>query len=147
MRDPRSRAVVCGWFSYANGHATAGDLLARDVLCDWLDELGIEHVTAVAPPFTGGPSLDAIDPGEFTHAFFVCGPFERGPMEADFLSRFAHCRLIGLNLSLGFNPSESRPFDLVVERDSASRANPDLAFASHNPLPPVIGVCLREPHQ
>lgn len=89
MREARPKAVICGWFSYAQGHATAGDLLARDVLGDWLDEIGIDHVTAVAPPFTGGPTLDSIDPGEFTHAVFVCGPLERGPMEPDFLFRFA----------------------------------------------------------
>lgn len=141
----RPRAVVAGWFSYRQGHATAGDLLARDVLCDWLDGLAINHVTPVAPPFTGGPMLEEIDGGDFTHAFFVCGPFGRGPLEADFLTRFAGCRLVGVNLSLNFDPDDWQPFDFVIERDSTRTSNPDLAFASRNALPPVIGICLREP--
>ncbi|HET9810921.1 MAG TPA: polysaccharide pyruvyl transferase family protein [Sphingomicrobium sp.] len=140
------KAVIAGWFSYAYGHATAGDLLARDIVREWLDELGIAHVTAVAPPFTEGAALDSIDPAEFTHAFFVCGPFGRGPLEADFLGRFAGCRLIGLNLSLDYDPDQWRPFDFVIERDSLASANPDLVFASRAALPPVVGVCLREAH-
>ncbi len=101
-------------------------------------------MTAVAPPFTGGPALDEIDAAGFSHAFFVCGPFGRGPLEADFLSRFAGCRLVGVNLSLALDPGEWQPFDLVLERDSVRSASPDLVFASANRLPPVVGVCLRE---
>ena len=140
------KAIVAGWFSYGSGHATGGDLLARDVLCEWLTELGVDHVTAYAPPFAGGPSLDELDPAEFTHAFLVCGPFGRGPLEADFLGRFAHCRLIGLNLSLDLPPEHWQPFDLLIERDSSRAVNPDMVFASRNALAPVVGVCLVEEH-
>lgn len=140
------KAVVAGWFSYANGHATAGDLLVRDLLCDWLDELGIARVTAIAPPFEDGTPLNQLDPADFTHAFFVCGPFGQGELEGDFFHRFGHCRLIGLNLSLDRPPSAWNPFDFLVERDSAEAINPDMVFASRQPLPPVAGICLVEPH-
>ena len=32
------RALVMGWFSFHNGHATAGDVHARDLVCKWLGE-------------------------------------------------------------------------------------------------------------
>jgi hypothetical protein len=141
-----ARALVAGWFSYPDGHATAGDLLASDVLCEWLTDLRIDHVVATAPPFTDGPSLSSLSPDDFTHAFFVCGPWQRSNLEADFVSRFAGCRLIGIDVSLDDPPGDWRPFDLLIERDSIDRTNPDLVFASRNPLPPVIGVCLVEAH-
>lgn len=141
-----AKALVAGWFSYRGGHATGGDLLARDVLCEWLTELGIDHVTAYAAPFGTGPRIDQVDPGEFTHAFLVCGPFDPGPLEADFLTRFAGCRLIGIDLSLDLPRSEWQPFDLLIERDSDERTNPDIVFAGRGELPPVIGVCLVEEH-
>ncbi len=140
------RAVVAGWFSYKHGHATAGDLLAKDVLCEWLTSLKIEHVVAAAPPFTDGPELDALKAEDFTHAFFVCGPWQKSGLEVSFVSRFARCRLIGIDLTLDDPPGDWRPFDLLIERDSAERANPDLVFASRNPLPPTIGICLVEAH-
>src|SRR5215208_7078416 len=140
------RAVVAGWFSYPHAHATAGDLLAKDVLSDWLTFLGIEHVVATAPPFTDGLPLDSLNAGVFAHLFFVCGPWQRSRLEVDFVSRFACCRLIGIDLTLEDPPRDWRPFDLLIERDSIDRTNPDLVFASRNALPPMIGVCLVEAH-
>ncbi len=140
------KAVVVGWFSYANGHATAGDLLARDLLCSWLGERGVAHAVAVAPPFLDGTLLDRLDPANFTHAFFVCGPFGKGELEGDFFRRFGHCRLVGLNLSLDLPPQQWNLFDMLIERDSVATTNPDMLFASRQSLPPVAGVCLVEPH-
>jgi hypothetical protein len=140
------KAVVAGWFSYESGHATGGDLLARDVLCDWLDELKIKYDIAVAPPFTDGLAMGELDPADYTHAFMVCGPFCRGALERHFLLRFSHCRIIGLNLSLDLAPSEWNPFDFLLERDSVEQVNADMVFASAKRLPPVVGVCLVEPH-
>lgn len=140
------KALVAGWFSYTNGHATAGDVLARDLLCEWLDERDIAHEIAVAPPFEGGRALTDCDPADYTHVFFICGPFGKGELEGDFFRRFARCRLIGLNLSLDLSPREWNPFDFLIERDSDVETNPDMLFASHQSLPPVIGVCLVEPH-
>ncbi|EYD75959.1 hypothetical protein Rumeso_02388 [Rubellimicrobium mesophilum DSM 19309] len=137
---------MAGWFSYADGHATGGDLLARDVLLDWLREQDMPADVAVAPPFEDGLPLSDVDPAIYSHAFFVCGPFNHGALERDFLLRFAHCRLVGLNLSLERPPSQWNPFDLVIERDSAEGVNADMVFASRATLPPVVGVCLVEAH-
>ena len=32
-----TKVLVTGWFSFVNGEATAGDLLARGVACEWLE--------------------------------------------------------------------------------------------------------------
>lgn len=37
------RALVAGRFSVEDGGATAGDLLVRDVLCNWLAERRIAY--------------------------------------------------------------------------------------------------------
>src|SRR4051812_45989526 len=94
------KTLVAGWFSFSSGHATAGDLLARDLACKWLQEAGYSYEVAVAPPFSGGIDWRAADPAQFSTVVFVCGPFERGELELEFLNRFYHCRLIGLNLSM-----------------------------------------------
>ena len=43
------KTLVAGWFSFVEGHATAGDLLARDVACRWLEEAGQRFDIALAP--------------------------------------------------------------------------------------------------
>lgn len=138
------KAIVAGWFSYSNGHATAGDLLACDLLCDWLDEWGMPFEIAVAPPFRNGTSLESLKPAEFSHAFFVCGPFGKGELEGDFLRRFEHCRLIGVNLSAKLPPPLWNPFDCLIERDSSETTRADMVFAVRQPLTPVGGICLLE---
>ena len=35
------KALVAGWFSFEGMGATAGDLMVRDVVCDWLGEAGM----------------------------------------------------------------------------------------------------------
>ena len=140
------KALVAGWFSYVDGHATAGDVLARDLLCEWLEERGIEYEIAVAPPFAGGRNLNETDSTGFSHAFFICGPWGWGELEQHFLHRFSRCRLIGLNLSLDRPPEAWNPFDLLIERDSVRATHPDMLFGSRQSLPPLIGVCLVEPH-
>ncbi len=140
------RALVAGWFSFADGHATAGDLLSRDVLQQWLGEAGIEHDFAAAPPFTGGVNWRQVDPERYTHLIFVCGPFGPKELEAEILLRFVRCRLIGVNLSMDVPLETWNPFDLLIERDSSAWANPDIVFGSRTELPPVVGICLVEDH-
>ena len=140
------RTLVAGWFSFENGHATAGDLLARDVACEWLTSAGHAHDVALAPPFAGGVSLDTVAPSRYSHVVFVCGPFQQGELEAELLSRFSHCRLIGLNLSMLVPTERWRPFDVLLERDSTTTANPDIVFLSQPAPVPVIGICLVEPY-
>lgn len=134
------RALVAGWFSFEHMGATAGDLLARDVVCRWLDEGGVPHDVALAPPFEGGVDWRAVDPAAYGHVVFVCGPFGDGWPLTAFLPRFAGCRLVGLDLSMLQPLDDWDPFDLLLERDSSRAARPDLALLSEGPLVPVAGL-------
>jgi hypothetical protein len=138
------RALVAGWFSFEQGHATAGDLITRDLVCDWLASAGFPYEIAVVPPFSGGVDWRVIDPKAFTHVVFVCGPFERNQYEKEFLSRFNGCRLIGMNLSMKLPLDEWNPFDFLIERDSSTDAHPDISFLSRRHHVPIVGVCLVE---
>ena len=139
------RALVCGWFSFEEMGATAGDLLSRELVCGRLREAGIDYDVAVAPPFDGGVRLSAVDPGGYTHLVFVCGPFGNGWPITELLPRFQHCRLVGVNLSMLQPLDEWNPFDVLLERDSSRTARPDLSFLSVAPLVPVVGAVLVHP--
>jgi hypothetical protein len=140
------KTLVVGWFSFEEGHATAGDLLVRDIACKWLTGAGHQYDIALAPPFQGGVDWRQVDPDDFSHVVFVCGPFQRSSLELEFLDRFARCRLVGLNLSMQEPLSEWNPFDLLLERDSSHGGHPDMAFLSSSARVPVVGVCLVEPY-
>ncbi len=141
------RALVTGWFSFEDGHATAGDLITRDLLCEWLETTGIPFDVALAPPFSEGVDWRAVDPQAFTHVVFVCGPFGRDEYEEEFLNRFRDCRLIGMNLSMKVPREEWDPFDFLIERDSSKDTHPDISFLSHKPHVPIVGVCLVESYE
>jgi hypothetical protein len=138
------RVLVAGWFSFVNGHATAGDLLARDVACTWLRDFGVAFDIAVAPPFTDGVYLDHLSASEYSHLLFVCGPFGDGELEQEILGRFGELRRIGLNLSMAEPLEAYNPWDLLFERDSSRTARPDIVFLSSQARVPVVGVCLVE---
>lgn len=139
------RALVCGWFSFEEMGATAGDILSRDLVVTWLGEAGMEHDVALADPFEGGVRWDGVDPDAYTHLVFVCGPFGNGWPITELLPRFAHCRLVGVNLSMLQPLEEWNPFDVLLERDSSRTSRPDLSFLSQAPLVPVVGVVLVHP--
>jgi len=144
------KILVAGWFSFEQMGASAGDLIARDLACSWLDEAGVAYDIATAAPFTGGVDCNAVDPRDYDYALFVCGPFGNGPPLLEFLDRFAG-RLIGLNLSMLQPLEEWNPFEFLIERDSSRAANPDMVFGGP-PLPrpanspsggvPVVGLVL-----
>lgn len=136
------RALLAGWFSFEHMGATAGDLLARNVLGTWLSDVGCPYDVAFAPPFTGGVDWKCVDPTAYTHLVFVCGPFGRSWEVTSFLDRFSGCRLIGVNLSMLEPLSAWNPFDLLIERDSSRTARPDLAFLADGPRVPVVGLIL-----
>lgn len=139
------KVLVAGWFSFEYGHATGGDILALEVTCQWLTEAGfLNYDIAYDPPFTGGVNWRTVDPKEYSHVVFVCGPFENKLYEAEFLTRFSDNRLIGLNLSMLPPLHEWNPFDLLYERNSTRTVRPDMVFLSKRPKVPVIGVCLVE---
>lgn len=138
--------LVAGWFSFEEGHATAGDLLARDLVCQWLTADGRTFDVAVAPPFSGGVDWRTVDPDAYTHVVFVCGPFQPKRLEAAFLRRFANACLFGIDLSLDAPLDVWNPFDFLIERDTPAGAHADIVFLSDQKQVPVIGVCLVEPH-
>lgn len=140
------KALVAGWFSFEHGHATAGDLLALDVACEWMQQAGYSYDIAYDPPFEGGVNWRSVSPADYSHVIFVCGPFEKGLYEAEFLNRFAASRLIGLNLSMLEHMDNWKPFDLLLERNSSEEVRPDMVFLSKEPKVPVVGVCLVEPY-
>ncbi len=140
------KVIVVGWFSFVEGHATAGDILAGKLACEWLKQAGYSYDIAIAPPFSEGVNWRCVDPQLYSHVLFVCGPFQKEELESEFLLRFAGCRLIGLDLTMIHPLDVWNPFDLLIERDSSQAAHPDIVFATQQPLVPVIGVCLVEPY-
>ena len=141
MPDGR-RVLVTGWYSFEGMGASAGDLLARDVVCKWLREAGHPYDVALAAPFTGGIAWEKADPNLYSHVIFVCGPFGNGPPLLEFFERFRACPLVGVNLTM-LQPLEAwNPFALLIERDSSRRARPDLVFLSEEPRVPVVGLLL-----
>ncbi len=138
------RALVVGWFSWENSDFTAGDILAADLVCEWLSEAGCDWDIAVVPPLTDGLELRSADSNAYDLAVFVCGPFMQNHWEAEFFERFSSCTTIGVNLTLPIPLAEWDPFDILFERDSNRKVNPDITFLSENPLVPVVGICLVE---
>jgi Polysaccharide pyruvyl transferase len=140
------RALVAGWFSFEEGHATAGDLLTCELVREWLEQAGYSCDVAVAKPFTGGIALRHAEAEKYALAVFVCGPFERKELESEFLAQFSSCYVIGLNLTMPTPLDRWNPFDLLIERDSSVRSHPDLVFLSKNRQLPIVGRCLVEPY-
>ena len=139
------KILLAGWFSFENGHATAGDLLARDVVIRWLDARGWRYDVAAAEPFPGDVRWETVGCEDYDVILFVCGPFQRGELEERFLRHFEGVPLFGLNLSLPEGLDSWNPFDALWERDSSRTARPDLVFLSDAPSVPVVGVCKVEP--
>lgn len=131
------RALVAGWFSFAHGEATVGDLRAGEVVCRWLDEAAIPYDVALSPVFDDGVNLDEVDPGTYSDLVFVCGPAHGEQLDA-LLERFSECRRTGVDVSL--LPGAKPDFDVLFERDSERISRPDLAIASvYEPIP-VVGI-------
>jgi Polysaccharide pyruvyl transferase len=143
---PVVKVLVAGWFSFEHGHATAGDLLARDLVCEWLAGAGYPYDIAVAAPFRDGIDLREARPEAYSHAVFVCGPFERKALEAEFLGRFARSFVMGVNLTMITPLDVWNPFDVLFERDSSVDAHADIVFLSTRRKVPIVGRCLVEPY-
>lgn len=141
------KTLVMGWFSFELYGATAGDLMACELTCEWARAAGQELDVALAAPFKGGVDWRAVDPGQYSHLVFVCGPFRDSDVTREFLTRFAHCRLIGLNLTMLDPLHLGTPFDFLIERDSSERTNPDITFLSRQPKVPVVGLLLVHPQK
>jgi hypothetical protein len=140
------KALVAGWFSFEKSDFTAGDLLACDLVCEWLRTAGYSCDVAHVAPLTGGVDLALVAPADYDVAVFVCGPFMRNAFEAWLLERFRSCPIVGVNLTLPVPLDEWNPFDCPLERDSSERAHPDITFLTRQPKVPVVGICLVEPY-
>ena len=136
------RVLIAGWFSFEKMGVTAGDIIARDIVVDWLTAAGISFDIALARPFEGGVRWNTIDPDHYSHVIFVCGPFGDGWPITEFLDKFSACRLFGLNLTMLQSLDEWNPFDLLLERDSSVKARPDITLLDTSPKVPVVGVIL-----
>lgn len=139
---PPRRALVAGWFSFERMGASAGDLLARDVVCRWLTETGIDYDIATAMPFTGGIDWRLADPAHYAYVIFVCGPVGNGRPLQEFFQRFEASQIIGINLSMLEPLEEWNPFALLLERDSSRTVRPDLVFLADSARVPVVGLVL-----
>ncbi len=134
------KILVAGWFSFEGMGATAGDILSKDVVCDWLAQAGYSFDVATAAPFRGGIDWKNADAGEYSHLLFVCGPFGNGRPVTELLAKYNTCRLVGINLTMLQELSEWNPFDILFERDSSEQTNPDISIAASFNKVPVVGL-------
>lgn len=137
-----TRVLVAGWFSWTDAGATAGDIFARDVACEWLVQAGRAYDVANATPFGRGVDWRSVDPALYSEVVFVCGPVGRTTYVMDLVRRFRGSRMVGLNVTMLEDVQTWNPFHALLERDSNENARPDLAFAAPaNPVP-LVGVVL-----
>src|SRR5688500_686716 len=143
------KALVAGWFSFQGMGTTAGDLMVRDVVCDWLEAAGFAYDVAVAAPVAHERGVDwrGATPGDYARVVFVCGPLGNGPAVPEFCAHFRICDRSGLDLTMLQKLGEWNPFALLIARDSDRAANPGLALASVAPKVPVVGVILAHPQK
>lgn len=136
------KVLIAGWFSFEQMGASAGDMLARDLTAKWLADAGVDHDIAVELPFTDGVRLSAVNPADYTHILFVCGPFGSGWPINELMERFEGCRWIGLNLTMLEKLDDWNPFELLIERDSDKTKRADMVFLTEPVRVPKIGLIL-----
>jgi len=143
-----NRALAAGLFSFPSHGATAGDLIACEVVCGWLAEAGMQYDVAFAPPFTGGRDWRDLDPRDYSHVVWICGPLgETTEAFARLRRRFPSGgrTWIGINLSMMAPVDEWNPFDVLLERDSGRAERADLAFSGGRNGVPIVGLVQVEP--
>jgi Polysaccharide pyruvyl transferase len=126
------RVLLAGWFSLADGGATAGDLLVRDVLCGWLQEIGVAYDVAQRPPLGEGVEWHRVAARRYSHLLFACGPVGPSLAVAPLIERFESCKRVAVNVSV-VGSAAWRPFDVLLERDGLACARPDLAMLAATP--------------
>jgi hypothetical protein len=138
------RVLVAGWFSFEYCHATAGDLMAKDIICRWLNGAQCPYEVAAVGPF-GALDWRQTDASDYSHVVFVCGPFPYVENTLEFLDHFRKSRLIGIDLSMLNDLDQWNPFDILFERDSNFKVRPDLTYLSTQSKLPVVGLILVHP--
>ncbi|MFE1862505.1 polysaccharide pyruvyl transferase family protein [Streptomyces anandii] len=142
-----SRVLLTGWFSFPDGEATAGDVLALHRVEDVLRRSAIPYDVAWSPGFRPGAlHLDDVDAGRYGRLVFLCGPLH-GPQVEALHRRFPHCLRVAVGTSV-IDPDGPAVtgFHHVLARD-APRSEPALDLAARAPAPalpapPVAGVVL-----
>ncbi|MEU7060990.1 polysaccharide pyruvyl transferase family protein [Streptomyces sp. NPDC046197] len=139
------RILLTGWFSFPDGEATAGDVLALHRVEDVLRRAGLAHDVAWSPGFRPGAlHLDEAGPERYTHLVFVCGPLHGRQVEA-LHRRFGRCVRIAVGTSV-LDPGcpAVTGFHRVLARDAPGMEPAwDLAArAPAVPVRPVAGVVL-----
>lgn len=139
--------LLTGWFSFRDGEATAGDVLALRRVEEVLQDSGTPYDVAWSPAFEPDAlHLDDVRPGDYSHLVFVCGPLH-GPQVEGLHQRFAHCVRIAVGTSV-IDPDDAAAtgFHRVLARDAPGREpSEDLAArAPTAPARPVVGVILTE---
>jgi hypothetical protein len=150
------RALIAGWFSFVDGEATAGDVLAAAAVEQALTENGLAHDTAWSPVFRPDAlHLDAAAPERYSHLVFACGPLHAIPPDTgrpspllELHRRYRRLRRIAVGVSVP-DPADPavRGFHCVLPRDGPSVPVPSLDLAAAAPPPaavPVVGVILTE---
>jgi Polysaccharide pyruvyl transferase len=142
----RHRVLLAGWFSFADGEATAGDVRAAEEAGAALDAAGIPYDVAWSPAFRPGAlELSAADPGRYSHLLFVCGPVH-GDQVAWLHSRFRACTRIAAGVTVIDQADPAcTGFDVLLPRDAPGRTPvPDLVAAASAGArrPPVVGLVL-----
>ncbi|MEU5089902.1 polysaccharide pyruvyl transferase family protein [Streptomyces sp. NPDC021356] len=137
--------LLTGWFSFPDGEATAGDVLALHRVEDVLRRAGLAYDVAWSPGFRPDAlHLEDVTARRYGYLVFVCGPLH-GPQVEELHRRFAHCGRIAVGTSV-LDPDSPAVtgFHRVLARD-APAAGPALDLAAGAPaLParPVVGVVL-----
>ncbi|MGC3002882.1 polysaccharide pyruvyl transferase family protein, partial [Streptomyces sp. G35A] len=139
------RVLLTGWFSFREGEATAGDVLALHRVEEVLRRARIPYDVVWSPGFLpDARHLDDVRPHDYSHLVFVCGPLH-GPQVERLHRRFAHCVRIAVGTSV-IDPGEAAVtgFHRVLARDAPdTEPTEDLsAHAPAVPARPVVGVIL-----
>ena len=65
------KVLVAGWFSFENMGASAGDLITRDLVCEWLRVADCRYDVALAPPFYGGVEWEKMNPRDYSRVIYL----------------------------------------------------------------------------
>ncbi|WP_328810110.1 MULTISPECIES: polysaccharide pyruvyl transferase family protein [unclassified Rhodococcus (in: high G+C Gram-positive bacteria)] len=155
------RVLVVGWSSVENGECTAGDQKAMWAVADAVAAAGHRVDIAWSTVMSRAPlgsragrdvPLADVDPSEYTHLLWVCGPVSGSEIEA-LHRRFAHCRRYAVGVSVvdvagaaytGFDEVFPRDIDVPAGESGGARCHappvPDLAAAAAPGAVPVVGV-------
>ncbi|MGE0449672.1 MAG: polysaccharide pyruvyl transferase family protein [Vicinamibacterales bacterium] len=137
------RALLIGHFS------TVGDIevlsqVERQLRASRIDYDIASYSRKVRTEGSGWIGIGDIRPQRYSHLLFVCGPLSRGYLQRTGLdlARFAHCTMVGVNLTMVEPLDAYDPLDVYVGRDSDRWQKPDLSFMEEVKKVPVAGVCL-----